>query len=171
MQLTTLLTTLLLSLLQFLPGVELGNPRYQGKDNLADYIGTWVGHTSTGEFKIVLAERKNHRFWDGTVANLITGRHSYVTNSGVKNESLSKPADEYVLSGMPDRNNPEYVFATFRDEVNHKSTQIRLSFVGNDKTRLSWVMLRENETMNTDPTIKVLPGVSVPTSLLLTKVE
>ncbi|MGI4871896.1 MAG: hypothetical protein ACRYFX_12060 [Janthinobacterium lividum] len=171
MQLISLFAPLLLALLQFLPGPTVSTPRYQIEDKLAPYVGTWVGHTPASEFKLVLGERKNFHIANSTPVDIIIGRHSYVTKDGPVNESLSLPADKFVLSCLVDDDNPGGLFGSFEDRVNRKPVSIRLSFTNPAKTQLSWVIVREREAWSFDPAKPVLPGVSVPSSLVLTKVK
>lgn len=171
MQLNTLLTTLLLALLQVVLEPKVNAPRYQAEDTLAPYVGTWVGHTSTGEFKLVLEERKKYHISDAVSPDIITGRHSYVTQDGPVNESLSLPAGRFVLACFADNKNPGGVYGSFEDRVNRRNVDIKMSFTNTNKTQLSWVISGMREAMSVDPAKPVLPGVSVPSNLVLTKVE
>ena len=171
MQLISLFAPLLLALLQFLPGPTVSTPRYQIEDKLAPYVGTWVGRTPTGEFKLVLGERKNFHIANSTPVDIITGRHSYVTQGGPVNESLSLPAGEFALSCMIDDDKPAELFGSFEDRVNRKPVSIKLSFTNAAKTQLLWVIVREKEAWTLDPAKPILPGVSVPSNLVLTKVK
>ena len=172
MQVTTLLAAFFVTLLQLLGPLNNRPVRQPEPASLPDYVGTWVGHTPTGEFKLVLQELKSHPMPDGNKYDFIVGRHSYTTTeSSVRSESLSMPSGDYALSALPYYEDRQKLFATFSDNVNHKSFQVLLSFVNGDKTKLSWEILRQNETWVFDAALRPLPGASVPTSVVLTKVE
>ncbi|MGI4871897.1 MAG: hypothetical protein ACRYFX_12065 [Janthinobacterium lividum] len=171
MQLAPLFTTLLLTLLHYVPGPNASVPRYQTEDTLAPYVGTWVGHTPTGEFKLVLEERKQFHIGTSNLGDIIVGWHAYATQDGPVNESLSLPANKFVLICLVDDDNPGGIFGSFGDGVNRKSVNIRMSFTNAAKTQLSWVIVREKEAFSFDPAKPVLPGVSVPSKLILTKVK
>ena len=171
MQLTSLFAPLLLALLQVLSGPPAHAPRYQAGDTLASYVGTWVGHTPTGEFTLVLEERKQFSFLNSPAVDVLLGRHAYVTPDGPVNESLSLPADKLVLMCSVDDNKPDGLSGTFYDDVNRRGVNIRLSFADAAKTQLVWAITGLREAWSLDPSKPILPGVSVPTSLVLTKVK
>ena len=171
MQLTSLFAPLLLVLLHLLPGPPARAPRYQTADPLAPYVGTWIGHTPTGEFTLVLEERKQFHVGNSNLGDLITGLHSYVTQSGPVNESLSLPANKIVLSCAADENNPGGLYGSSWDDVNRRRFRVKLSFANADKTKLLWLYAGQMEAWSLDPAKPVLPGLSVPTSLVLTKVK
>lgn len=151
---------------------EASRPTQMKQISTADYAGTWVGRTATSEFKLVLEERKNYRLPNNLYYDVIIGRHSFVTKgSTLKNESLSKSSDSFVLFGMFDSRFPGQLSAVFHDDVNHKSVNVRVSFVAGNKNKILWQVTGENEVIITKPGVKFLPGISVPTSFTLEKVK
>lgn len=139
----------------------------------SDYVGTWVGYTANGsEFKIVLREQKRFKLANGYFCDAVVGKHSYINKERViVNESLSGEKDDFVLFGMPEFNNPNEVNMSFDDRVHHKIVNVTLSFVGGNAKSLHWLFKSENETITINSKEKPLRGISVPTDLILKKVD
>lgn len=172
MQLTSLLTVLLLAITQFSPFKTNSQKLDSTSLKLSDFAGTWVGHTSTGEFKLVLEERKNYPLPTGQTYDVIVGRHSYqVQGATSKNESLSKSTDKFILIGGFDRKHTGQLFVVFTDEVNHKVFHVKLAFTDEHKTKLLWQVIEATETVTINSQNTPSPGVSVPSSIALKKAQ
>lgn len=171
MQLISLFAPLLLALLHLLSGPPTHAPRYQAGDTLAPYVGTWIGHTPKGEFKLVLEEYKQFHIDEYMKRDLIMGRYSYVTLDGSANESLSLPADRFSLSCFADEKNFGEVYGSFEDGVNRRSFYIKMSFTNAEKTQLAWRITGKQEAISLSSDKPTLPGVYVPASVVLTKVK
>jgi hypothetical protein len=138
----------------------------------ADYAGIWVGHTETGEFKLLLEEHKNYLMPNGLGYDIIIGRPSYTyKGSNLKNESSSKSGNKSILSGGIDSRFPGQLSGVFHDDVNHKSVNVRLSFIDSSRNKILWRVTGENEVIITKPGDKFLPGISVPNTIVLEKVK
>ena len=165
MQLTSLFSISLLALSHVLPA------RSQAADTLAPYVGMWVGHTSTGEFKLVLEERKQIHVGDLNLGDWIMGQYSYVTQDGLVNESLSLPAGKFSLSCATDEDNSGKIHGSFIDVASHRRFDIKMSFTNAERTQLTWSITGRQEYISLGPAKPVLTGVSVPTYVILTKVK
>jgi hypothetical protein len=175
MYLTPLFITWLVCALPFRLSTNIIRLTQTTQISTGDYAGTWIGHTATSEFKLVLEERKNYRLPNGRDYDIIVGRHSFITKgSDLRNESLSNSPSKFALLGMLDSRFPGQLSAGFTDDVNYKSVNVRLSFVDDSKTKLLWHVTSENEVIISKlskPGAKLIPGISVPTTLTLEKVK
>ena len=141
--------------------------------HITDYVGTWVGSTADGDLKIILEEKAVPLV--GEMYNAIIGRHAYTSKrsnkSSIKNESLSNPEGEFALFGVPDSKNNNVLPMIFRDEVNGKSILIELSFISEGKKKIHWQLKQVFEVVKISKNQVVLPGISVPTDIILKKAE
>ena len=171
MQLIFLLITWLVCVSPFKPSTNVTRPTQTELISTADYVGTWVGHSATGEFKLVLEERKNYRMVNNRDYDIIVGWPYFTAKGSTHNESLPKSAGSSILVGMFDSRFPGQLSAGFQDEINHKSVDVKLSFADASRSKILWQVIGENEYVITKPGAKFLPGLSVPTSSILEKVK
>lgn len=138
---------------------------------MSKYIGTWEGNTPDGTFKIVLKEKKNFLMPNGKTYNVIIGKHSYISNkSKVKNESISKSDDNFVLFSIPEISNSVSLPMTFTDNINHKILHISLTLLSDNKA-LQWKVDKETETFTINSIDLPVKGVSIPTDLIMKKIN
>ena len=168
----------LLTQLAFI-SASTSQPLYQDPTQVASYVGTWIGITASGTFKVTMKEKKNFSLptpEGRKMHDAIVGRHSYVvSNSNKKNESFLKPEDEYGFFGVPSLSKNGIMKILFKDDVNNKSIIMDLSFVPGSTKEIHWKLAEVLEGTNTNrfdnPNAHSLPGVSVPTDIILRKVN
>ena len=161
--------TIFLSLTQII-FTTLCNFHFSHQDIKADaYVGNWLGHTTNGTFKVVLKEQKDYKLSVYEV-DAVLGNCSYLSKDNTKNDLFSN-LKRFSLFGIPSKSKNNILEMLFDDPINNKSVIINLTFVSSDKNKLRWQVKEELEGLITDSSPPRKKGVSVPTDLILEKVE
>lgn len=134
-------------------------------------LGTWEWRAGPETFRLILLREPAFKMPDGTAYSVILGRHRYVRNGVVVEQSFTKAGQDgnpgFTLFGFPRDYNTFYM--SFWDMGKEKLGRSTLKLEPSNSNELHWHLTEPTESVGINRTIP--RGFSVPTDIVLKRVD
>jgi len=140
-------------------------PRNYPENQISKYVGIWRFSSSEKIFTIMLKKARLLRK-NGLLAHYLAGSYHYIENGILISGSINNKDTLLKASPNFDKNSLTLLFS---DAIKHKLGGGFILLMDSDNKKLKWKLI-DSYNVVIRPR-RVLPGFSVPTDLILTKVR
>ncbi|TGE14385.1 DUF6705 family protein [Hymenobacter elongatus] len=133
------------------------------------FLGTWEWHSGTDVFRLVLTRDTSYPFPNGVLYSVILGRHSYVKNGVVIEETFTKsPNTPQAWSLLTIPREEWRLFMGFMDQKKDKRGKAEIIIDPATPNQMSFSLKEPTGTVSLNT--EYVRGFTVPTTMTLTRV-